>query len=158
MVTFPPLTLIPSEYAPESPQKKLAHPTLHASNRKPPTPICIHWAELLPPAAMFSLREDSEENERRILYLIKLSFPFLKIKTNKQNPPQKKHLKQEIPTHIPKDEVGGRETKQVNPASFKQYLYKGNIYSTMHSRQLRKPTLQNSIHYCPFLRTTLIWL
>lgn len=59
MVTFPPPTLLPSGCPPVRPQKKLTFDTLHLNNRKPPTLVCIHWAEL-PPPAMLSLREDSE--------------------------------------------------------------------------------------------------
>lgn len=42
MVTFPLPSLLPSGYAPENPQKKLALATLHISNNKPPTAVCIH--------------------------------------------------------------------------------------------------------------------
>jgi len=58
VLTFPPPPLLPSGCAPERPQKKLTLHTSHLNNRKPPTLLCIHWAELPPPPALFSFRED----------------------------------------------------------------------------------------------------
>lgn len=117
MVTFPPPTLLPSGCAPERPQKNLTlHTSITGNLPRESAYTGLSFLLLLPHSPERGFR-------RKNSYIIKLSVPFLKKRVATLET-------RNSTTHLQSWWSGGRETKQVTLASFKQCFHKGYIYST----------------------------